>query len=436
MLENFMSKYSKSTGPSYTEPNKGTNKLKRGINFHKGRIRSHGEYAGSTQIKPEAIPEFFWKDPDLLIRQTISMLDKVIRKPRSLRNMALETYIDRTAVSIEIWKLLEKGFSTLFKEVDADAELKRLEEMWLSKVHPYAKNAFDPYNISNDENAIYIKRVQKDKDTKDTRSAAEGAWHAALWITIDGKADYLKSAMTILGHVYKSEFKIGLDRDTQKPVQRYSGENKKGAAESRGHALQNSTNDPRDQSPKKALRDIDWNSALAEKYFSQDIAAIIYDALINLQNEITKHNNSDSEEKAKHPPRLEKNFFGKLFYDHFGKIAPKFENDDIKNDLFPIHDAVRLFYRKLSEGERLKRALSSGNESVNPKLSLAKSEGEKKRIAAAEIAKIVPRNFTQFKQNADAKSANTDMSRYIRLGKLIVHSSDIGDPSYDPDVQY
>ncbi len=276
-----MSSYVRSRGTTFTKRSQDTNRLERGIRMRKGKKSLSKDFADDKEILPPKVAEYLKKDPDLLIRQVISLLDKVIRKPRILKDMALETYVDRTKLAVEIWSRLEKQIGELISD-GADPEIfKNLTAMWLSKIHPYATQPFDPKNPGSDENASFIKKViSEGNHSGNTRKDAEGYWHTALWKTTEsGEPDYPQTASAILEHLAENELKInGKPRKTKgNPI---------GLIKKRGEAIRKSTSDPR--LGKKSAPKSQENPEIEDIYFQDDIAAKILAELNNLRELITK----------------------------------------------------------------------------------------------------------------------------------------------------
>ena len=169
----LMANYVRIKGNTFTENKTGKSGTSRGFRVHPSKI---SELYKVENVVSE-LAKYFRGEPELLIRKTISILDKVIKKPKRLKYMSLETYKDRTLLSVELWKHLESYFLNIAKTEGHKSELQKLAGMWHSKVHPYAENDFDKIKPENDENAKIIIANIEDNDP---RESAQGRWHKAL----------------------------------------------------------------------------------------------------------------------------------------------------------------------------------------------------------------------------------------------------------------
>jgi hypothetical protein len=125
-----MSKYSKSTGPSFTSQQPETGKLGRGIRIYPGKMQDSWTLQGHRcrrsgqrclALLRRAIEEL--ADP-----ADHRLLDKVIRKPKTLRNMALETYEDRTHVAVELCDKASKRYSARLNTPE-DGKIQQFERL-------------------------------------------------------------------------------------------------------------------------------------------------------------------------------------------------------------------------------------------------------------------------------------------------------------------
>lgn len=375
-------------GQSYTTFEDG--RIARGL-----RPRDHARTAagetGADEVPPRELCNFLATDPDLVIRQTISALDKVIRKPRgqNLRNFNVEAYVDRTLLSLELWKRVEVALRPLAEGTEEDEKaFVGLKDRWLSKVHPYAEVPFNPSRPRADKNADLI---QKFGDKTLTRDDFRGRWHRALWKTSStGTPDYAATAAAIWSHLFDRELKIS-------GACRTSSDDAAGLVQARGRSIASSVNDPR---PVDGCDGTEADLAYsADIYFEEDVAATIFAAVTDSVGRNVPFGRSD---------------FGRILYDHFGPVLRRTaEGSDQRKALWTLHNAVRRFYQTLGKSERFARAIR---------------EADTKRLGD-----LLPANCAKLLEVLGAKDRNADVSALIRLGKLIAHASDL--PTDTPDVQ-
>ena len=60
----------------------------------------------TTTVNSLDLPDWIGRHPDLAIRKVISILDKVIKKPRRLNGFDVVAYIDRTKLAQQLWDRL------------------------------------------------------------------------------------------------------------------------------------------------------------------------------------------------------------------------------------------------------------------------------------------------------------------------------------------
>ena len=130
----------RSKGLSYTEAGKSgqdSGKLARGLALKGENALTPSEFRDELRVAPEKLADFVGEDYALVLRQTVSVLDKIIRKPRSLRKCALQTYVDRTFLAAELWRRLsgrcKDGISSL---PDGQEAFKQFSASWNWKSIP------------------------------------------------------------------------------------------------------------------------------------------------------------------------------------------------------------------------------------------------------------------------------------------------------------
>lgn len=417
-----MSKYSRSAGPTYTDATGGPGSLERGIQFQPGKMRTEGPYKDQSKITPGDLGQFFVEDPEFLLRQTVAILDKVIRKPKTLRGLHPQTYADRTFLGVKLWQLLQYNFSEAGLSPD---KLKDLQNSWNSKIHPYAEFEFhptQPLNPRKDKNMAVIEEIKNDTLT---REQANGRWHDALWRSDPtGNADYKAIADAIWDHLLTSEVKICSKPGATKYRRGLSGRG--GLARERGDSICKSIADPRDDTARGDREKYnEWSDDDARLYFYTDLAQSIYEALAELQLEWQAYHDLSKDEKKSTPkPRFNRELSGAILHQHFGQLRhnlPKslnIEPDNYKptQEIWNLHNGVRKFYRDLLASDRLRRAVSAATKE--------------------DLSKIMPKDNAKLIRVLNAKKSNGQITDLIRLGRLIVHASRLPNGTQDPQKQF
>jgi hypothetical protein len=393
----------RSKGQSFTvfEPDN-RNAIARGLRRYGNDVLTPDNYRNSLDVDPSRLKDYVGEDYGLIIRQTISALDKVIRKPRTLKGFSIDGYVDRTHLAAALWEKLESQYAASIRSSEnGQAAFKQFRRMWLSKVHAYAKHPFDEKNPRTDKNADVIKRYGDDKIT---RQDSWGRWHHAFWRQFpSGVPDYKATADAIWCHLFEREIKIsGKDRGSR------SGDGKPapvGLISSRGSSMSRSVNDPRtalDLAARTKQATVQENAEIVETYFYKDVAKEIYDVVEGIFREDTE---------------LQASSFGAILYEHFGAILnDKTLNDDNRKDLWSLHNQVRKFYQMLGKSNRFRYAL--------------KDKDDKK------LRQLVPADKESLLRVLGAKVRNAEFSSLIRLGKLLAHASDLTRDVTDEQTEF
>lgn len=370
----------------------------RGLNLRREMNMTPKDFSYLTAIQPEILPDYISKDYLLILRQVVSAFDKVIRKSNKrasklhafgLKGFTLESYADRVFLAEALWKrLVAKYRDRIVSDLGPDA-FRRFEETWRWKIHPYARYASNPRNPRADANARVILDYGHEQAQ---RSDFEGRWHDAFWKKdSDGQPDYEVIADRIFDHLFSRERKI--DGELRPTPKRRAAGKPAGLSQSRGESIAASAPDPRPQVTDRHRED--WSPREERLYFEHDVAATIHAAL-----------QSGEDQTA----RAAAAAFGSALYDHFGRVRPNVSDDDAaKQRFWNLHNAVRHFYQKLSRTERFRRALAD----------------------PAERDRVVPADSAALLKAMRLKQRNADMGELIRLGKLIVHASDLATNATD-----
>ncbi|MFK7941806.1 MAG: type VI-A CRISPR-associated RNA-guided ribonuclease Cas13a, partial [Paracoccaceae bacterium] len=392
--------------------------LRRGLRFVKDRRYELEEFRESEELAAEELPSYLMADPTLVLRQLIAVLDKVIKKPRTLHQFNADAYVDRAKLAAELWHRYSSALPPYLEEqAKEDGALQR---MWNWKVHPYAKKENSGNNQSlrrptdgeNPQNDLTYHAIRKRaEDNGKVRGDFNGRWHEAFWSTTEfGQPDYEAIAERIWDHLRSQDVKI-----TGKPRECVGDDGSRGPTQrglmlERGRAISTSTSDPRHARQKREER-FSWSRVEEEWYLKNDVAAKIWQQVTGDRNEA-----------------MFANTFGQILYSHLGAQEERDDSldtlpDDQRRRTWALHNAVRRYYKKLATSERFRRALRAPS--------------------ADELERLLPRNGQQLmdilrgRQNDAAvrkggKSQGAEISELIRVGKLVVHASDV--LSSEPDL--
>jgi hypothetical protein len=348
------------------------------------------------------------EDYRLVLRQVISVLDKVISKPRRLNACHIETYVDRTLVAAELWTKLSHTYGSEIRQLERGEEaFREFEATWLWKVHPYAEHQSDARHPENDANAKVIKAFGRNDVTRERH---RGRWHDAFWREADGKPDYPAIAVAIWSHLFEQELKID---GARRLVQKLGAKEPKGLIAGRGETIANSATSPLHRDEVREARTALKRSSLKEAaiqdiYFVEDIAAGIANAV-----KLEMRSSSDGR-----PPAFSA-LFGRMLYEHFGRVGAQGKQDEsTARELWAFHNQVRKFYRDLAGSTRFRLAVSGATKSVE------------------KVAQLLPQDRGALLRVLQAKLRNTDVSAQIRLGKIVAHASDITREDGDPQAAF
>jgi hypothetical protein len=341
-------------------------------------------------------------DPDLLIRQFIAMIDKTLKKPADIRNMALSWYEAREGLANACWELLREKYLICRKPECADLKnecphVEAWKNTWRWKVHPYAKKdsdaedrSFVAQNIKHAEDQIAKFRRPHEHRRRRAQEARlrvpkdpdfRGRRYATFWRENDGVADYAATARIIEAHLLSHEVKL-------------CGEPRKiagGVARSRAESIEKSvpavTAPVREKSQK-------WEKADEDHYFRHDVAKEIYEHAVRVEAGETKKNIRGRRPVA--------NEFGECLYRHYATVGLADESETIKGrpriNIRNLHDAVRDFYKRKARGSK-------------------RGQAQKNNLHTT-----LPRNSRDLRRLLHVRQENADMNALIRRGKVIFHA--------------
>lgn len=379
----------RSLGTSYTEKASGENEeIGRGVRLSERMSFPSISDDVVSSIAPSELDTILNQHLRYILRSLISVLDKVFRKPRTLHRCSIDTYVNRALVSEALWTQFSRKFRTELSRL-SELDRRKLREMWEAKVHPYTNEKCNFLFPDQDRNGQRI--YQRVKSGSYKGELGKGRLFGALVIKNGEKVSADSTANAIFNHLVSSEKRPLASGDSlhkSMPI---------GLLEARHRTISASANDPRKL--KSNLNISAWGSAAELEYFYNDVAQEISFVLLE---------DAGSEEGG-HSAGLSK-AIGKILYDHFSRerlpAAYKGKSDTRAKELWAIHTAVRKFYKDLVTSQRFRRAYASSSE-----LEL--------------LAHLIPQDQNALLDRLKARRRNRSLSEYIRLGKLIVHATDI-----------
>ncbi|WP_333825043.1 type VI-A CRISPR-associated RNA-guided ribonuclease Cas13a [Pinisolibacter sp.] len=324
-----------------------------------------------------------------LVRQAASLFNKTVKSSRLLRNMDMQTYVDRVFLSQELIKYILDAVN-----IRDGAEFSSLKELWVGLVHPYASHEIDNRSPSEDKNAAIIKKFGL-KDA--TRVSFNGRWHDAFWVLgKNGKPDYAAIALNMMTHLVFDEMKI--NGDLRQCRNKYGEFN--GAIVRRALSIFTSTHDPRFSS-NRTISDF-----ATEYYFYKDVAEEIFGLA---------HASESKDVRLTHKEA------GRVLYEHFGgnPNAGSYKEFDreIQKQIWELHNKVRSFYADALSSVRFVRIFDKDGARRN------------------EIISVIPPNKLSLLARLKVRSEKRDLVRMVRLGKAVVHALDKSSSATDEEAQ-
>jgi hypothetical protein len=357
-------------------------RLSRGVRLHK----DHESKAGPSSRniwKGSHLADEFERDPDIELRHYVQWLDKALRKPRRLRHMDVPSYVARTFLGECLWDryVARRGASDRPLGVQ---DLKRYRDRWEAKVHPYAQHEVKWLAPTTDANAEDIKKHGTEAGGKN-RPASFTLWSEVFQIPFGAlsKIDYEPSAEAIENHLREQEVKIN-----KEPRQRNLKPSFYGLIQDRGFVLSRTASDPRETDAQERFRT--WHDEAEETYRSAG------DVAVTIVREFESNPRNENPKKK----------VGRLLYDHFGRLKPReSEARSQPQEVWNLHNAVRLYYRRTVEGTRFLEALRSSD--------------------TRKIRDLLPASMDNLYSRLEGAETSSEISRLIRLGKIVAHSIEL-----------
>ena len=359
--------------------------------------------------------------PDLVLRVIAQQLDATISKPGKIKNIpkkgakispeeinptfGKDDYKNRHLIGCYLWNLFREKYKG---RIDEGEE----KEKWNAKVHPYARTEPNTKKTNSQEGASLLEDGNACHLANGMLSSGKKKDH--FWATgKDNTPNHKQIAQNIWDHIFKQEINHYDKGEKQFILRKKAGEaTQQGYIEARAKAINHSVHDPRQNDPKRIKYD-NIDATVKEAYFKSDIVQSIHASVIDKLNIVSEKDKPDFTEFAS-------SFFGKKLHEHFKTLEDSGALKDIsKEHLWALHNIMRTYYQKISRSSRYKRAVLNKD--------------------YMKISQILPKNKDALlgeRGIMTAKERNKDISRYIRLGKMIIHAADIDTNSQNPQESF
>ena len=326
----------------------------------KGRLKRVLDLTDSEGGKTRSgIPRFLSEEPEAVIAQCISTIDKIATKPKGNSKPNARQRSLRSKIGAACWEhLVQSSFSSL-----GEADLERLKSIWDWKIHPYGDGT----------------------DDKTNSMSSEGRWYRSFNANKEiGEIDFGKLAGKIHDHLFSSEMRIDGTR-----------RNDKGRISSRSESAERSV-----LAPVKALAcdsQAAWTDDDLARYRSapNDLAAVIWS---KAYERVLERDRGTSRQGARIPMSVAGDalyrHYGEVFKDDHGNIVPARSAKTDMPGLFAIHMAVKDSYRRILKQSKKRNHLD-----------------------------VLPKDMDALFRLIRFQSANRDVNDLIRLGRIVHYES-------------
>ena len=367
-------KFIHSIGQSRTQWEK-SDEARQGKTLRRGIRPTRPKFECAEGSIPQDLQTLATTDPDLLIRQYISIIDKIIRKPKKLGDMSAQWYDLRERLGAAVWKHLIK------RAPGADPLA------WRWKLHPYAEGK------DRDGDLAAMKKVHEKQDkSKRTRTNPKDAdifspaLKDRLWAGERSLPDYAAMAQKIDDHLFEAQVRRELELS----------DHKIGLIPKRIKSVQNNTYVA--QFGRQPASKFQKSGSVVEPYLKgahTDVAAHIYNKARALETEYAKG------QKAKKTNfKFHTSFAGEILQQHFAPLkVPGHDATDQDRAVHTLHQHVRTYYSNLVRKSKKQNA---------PK--------------AKPFSCRLPKNINQLLTQLNQREDNRDMTALIRDGRNLYHA--------------
>lgn len=274
-------------------------------------------------------------DPDLLVRQYISGIDKVLSKPKKPEDMHLHWYRLRSALGAAVWDCL---VARLPNSVQEDRkEFGRIKRNWEWKLHPYAKEkTLQAYEQLLDSDKWKIGRNGKPKPLANYRGSRFSLYASGE------NLDVAAAAVGIDVHLFSQERRI----DGTLRSSRGSTPNSTGLVEARARSIENSVYLKHHKAGEISNPPV-WTADDLRMYGKHDLAAAIYKKATDKENKVGGNGKPT-------PQRLSSKDVGAALFEHYSAIGlcDQSMEPESRQRLQALHNAVRELYRRLVKNSK------------------------------------------------------------------------------------
>lgn len=335
-----------------------------------------------SKQQEEAVATFLPQQPEFLIAQWISVLDKIARKPSQQKQPEAKPsplqYALRECLGQAFWQCLKPLLG-----IDSD----KYHALWRSKVHPYG--------------------TQTAASNKDDATQAKGRWYARFVgdiepdqvdaVTADAVAD------KVYAHLCKQEYRLG----ENSPLKQ------QGKIANLTQSIADNTLQ-RDEQP--AHTQTTWSDQDWEKYNQFDIAKQIH---LKAERRLKQWQEPRKNKQPLKPEwRIDATLAGSLLFEHWARVFKTPADGkpmsiavarEQQPALFAIHTAVKAFYARVFDSKRKPETL---------------------------VKHLLPQNRKQLHDKLQQQQGNQDINQIIRLGKVLYYRAASGEQGDLADSYY
>ncbi len=310
---------------------------------------------------------------ELVIAQWISIIDKIIIKPKQDKAPSDEQRSARTKIGEAAWKLIIADMRLKTRDT---ARLAHLARLWNFKIHPYGTK-------TGNQNSNHGRPLPSIK----------GRWYK-VFVGDNVPVEDINpqdTAQRISEHLYEAEYRIKLGHPKRR----------KGLIQARAESIKKNV-----PSKKQPATQPTWSDGDIERYTKHgDVAAAIW-------------NKATECETNKKPVRLD--IAAACLYDHWAKIffdpATKAvlnitQAKDKEPNLYALHMAIKRTYTRILKNHR-KNTKDQQNKNANNN---------------RKISSILPRDMQELLRMSRDQKDNTDIASLVRLGKIIHYTASDND---------
>jgi len=339
------------------------------------RRKKNGK-TGKVSVTPQSIVVFSNSDSDYLLSATVSLIDKIAKKPDQGSKITFQQYKFRRALGSEVLPTLHK------LDIDPLAFYQRL--------HPYFDKPLTKADLALEPgDKGYPFRTESD----DRKAMPKGRWYYAFFGSIPPReANTSGIGVQLMEHIKRQYRARGRSGEYEKPIV----ETPIGQARQRGLTASNSVLRPHSDAP----QDFEWGEAEWETYSKA--------GNYNLPAKIV----GSAEAKETTGYAFGFRAASEHLFEHYAKVFPAPEQGgaipvkDLNEDqrrILKLHDDVKAFYKSRLRGERSVTAA---------------------KYKMATAGRSLPKTWNALRDALGFKSRNSELMSLVRTGKVIHYDND------------